>query len=322
MKRRIPLQLLILPLLLAAATWGCSEKCDSCPDCATFEDVTQEEVEEDITVDDTEDDTEEEDGEGDADEEELACVIPEVLCEAGAHGEYGLCVPDSELIHVPAGSFTMGTDGGEDNPAHSVSLAGFFIDQFEITNARYLACVEAGCCTPPQYDGSYTGRQPYYGNPDFDNYPVIFITWHQAQEYCENLGKSLPTEAQWEMAARGDDGRRYPWGDDSATSARVNYNTPINGDTQEVGTHSPGASAFGAEDMAGNVWEWVSDWYDPDYYGSSPADDPAGPDNGIARVARGGGFASHGTEISTYFRGSYHPMEAFSTLGFRCAQPE
>jgi formylglycine-generating enzyme required for sulfatase activity len=303
---------------LAAAAWSCSDECGTCPDCGVEEDVTADETADDVLPDPVE----EQDAEDAPEEVETRCILPEVLCEAGQHPEYGLCVDDTEIVAVPAGGFTMGTDGGEDNPTHTVNLAAFSIDKYEITNRKYQSCVEAGCCTPPQHDGSYTGRQPYYGNPDYDNYPVIFVTWDQAREYCENLGKALPTEAQWEKAARSDDGRTYPWGDGGPNSTLANFNLPINGDTMEVGTHSDGASPYGAEDMAGNVWEWVSDWYDVDYYSASPTDDPLGPDDGTIKGARGGSFASLGTSLRSYLRGSYHPMEVFSTLGFRCVTNE
>ena len=312
MKTRTVL-LLALPLLLAAQG-GCSEKCDRCPDCETGEDAPL-----DDGVAETEEDPVEEEVQDVPAEEAPGCFLPDIACEAGNHPEYGQCVPDANVVAVPAGSFTMGTDGGEDNPTHSVNLSAFTIDRFEVTVSLYQSCVEAGCCTPPQYDGSYTGRQPYYGNDEFAGYPVIFVDWNQAQAYCEGIGKSLPTEAQWEKAARGEDGRTYPWGNDLPAEAYLNYSSPIDGDTMEVGTHPAGASPYGAEDMAGNVWEWTADWYDPAYYGSSPADDPTGPATGVAKVARGGSFASLGTPIRTYSRDSYHPMEAFATMGFRCA---
>jgi formylglycine-generating enzyme required for sulfatase activity len=303
-------------LLLFPPLAGCSEKCDPCPDCAAAADVPGEDAQEDAA-----EDLVEEDAAGDPQEEEAAgCIIPDVDCESGFHPVYGICVLDEELVHVEAGSFTMGVEGGDDNPAHTVNLSGFSIDRYEVTNRLYQACVEAGCCTPPIYDGSYSGRQPYFGNPEFDDHPVIFVTWHQAEEYCSGLGMSLPTEAQWEMAARGDDGRTYPWGDDSPNATRTNFNRPINGDTEAVGSHVEGASPYGLLDMAGNVWEWTADWYDPGYYGTSPEDDPTGPEDGAAKAARGGSFASHGTETASHYRASYHPMEAFSTLGFRCAR--
>jgi formylglycine-generating enzyme required for sulfatase activity len=318
MKESKKILFLFLCLAPAAAGWACSDECGDCPDCALEEDVAPDEEPGDVPADSVED----QDAEDAADEVEPTCTLPEVLCEAGQHPEYGLCVDDIEIIMVPAGGFTMGTDGGEDNPEHTVNLAAFSIDKYEITNRKYQSCVEAGCCTPPQHDGSYTGRQPYYGNPDFDNYPVIYVTWEQAREYCENLGKALPTEAQWEKAARSDDGRTYPWGDDGPNSTRANFNMPIGGDTQEVGTHSAGASPYGVEDMAGNVWEWNADWYDPDYYGASPSDDPTGPDDGFVKCARGGGFGSLGSSLPGYRRESYQPMEAYSSLGFRCVANE
>jgi len=292
---------------------GCKEKCQNCPDCAIEEDIydaVSEEVIEDFQ-DERDIQFEEVPGE---------CNIPQVVCDSGLHAEYGICVPDSDVITIPSGTFTMGTSGGEDNPLHEVTLSSFEIDRFEITNRKYRACVEAGCCSAPQYDGSYTGREPYYGNPEYDDYPVIFVNWNQAMEYCSGLGKALPTEAQWEKAARGEDGRTYPWGESSPTSTNANFNSPIDGDTDRVGSRPAGDSPYGLSDMAGNVWEWVKDWYSKDYYLNSPANDPEGPENGVAKVARGGGFGSHSQEIRTYYRGSFHPEEAFSNLGFRCVK--
>jgi serine/threonine-protein kinase len=250
-----------------------------------------------------------------------ACSPPGVSCDEGWHPEYGLCLADGEELEVAAGGFDMGAEGGDDLPLHHVTLAAFTIDRTEITVARYAACVAAGCCTPPTYDGSYSGREPYYGNEEFAEYPVIFVTWEQARRYCEGLGKRLPTEAQWEFAARGTDWRPYPWGTDGPSRSLANYDRPReNGDTQPVGAHESGASPYGALDMAGNVWEWVNDWYDPAYYATSPEADPPGPETGVARVVRGGSFASSEDELFAFYRLSFLPAESLATVGFRCAR--
>jgi formylglycine-generating enzyme required for sulfatase activity len=248
------------------------------------------------------------------------CVIPDVSCASGEHAEYGLCILDSDEAVVTAGTFDMGAPSGSEFPEHAVTLQEFRIDVTEITNERFMACVDAGCCDPLSYDGSYTGREPYYGNLQYAQYPVIFVTWDQARQYCECLGKSLPTEAEWEYAARGSDGRLYPWGSDPPDSSLANFDMAQDGDTEAVGDYPDGASPFGVVDMAGNVWEWVADWYDVDYYLSSPSTDPPGPESGVFRVARGGSFGSGATTLYSFYRSSYLPTESFSNLGFRCAR--
>jgi formylglycine-generating enzyme required for sulfatase activity len=262
-------------------------------------------------------------GDGDADgdiesdgDTPRVCVIPEVECADDEHAEYGLCVDDGEELTVPATTFEMGNSVN----AHNVTLSEFAIDRFEVTNERFRACVESGCCRPPHYDGSYSGRQPYYGNGDFDDFPVVFVTWDQAQEYCEGLGKQLPTEAQWELAARGDDGRLYPWGNDAPRDDHANFADVRKGDTEEVGEFEDGASPYGLDDMAGNVWEWVADWYQDDYYDDSPDEDPQGPEDGFTRVARGGSFLSSATDVSTFNRHHFVPTDAYSNVGFRCVR--
>lgn len=250
----------------------------------------------------------------------IECEIPDVTCDTGEHSEYGLCIPDAQEVFVPGGTFVMGAASGDASPEHSVTLSAYQMDRYEVTNARYEACVDSGCCLPPTYDGSYTGRQPYFGNVDYADYPVIFVTWEMARQYCEGQGKRLPTEAEWEFAARGDDGRVYPWGSDPPTSGMAQYDMPRDGDTAEVGAHIVGGSAFGLQDMAGNVWEWTADWFDADYYLSSPQTDPLGPDTGVAKVVRGGSFASENTKLYAFYRAAHLPSESFSTVGFRCAR--
>ncbi len=262
------------------------------------------------------------DADGDAgnDGGERECVIPEEECDDGEHAEYGECVSDDEEVTISAGSFEMGAPTGDDFPLHDVTVDEFRIDRYEVTNQRFAACVDAGCCDPPTYDGSYSGREPYYGNSMFRRCPVIFVTWEQARQYCEGIGKRLPTEAEWEHAARGDAGRPFPWGNESPTSSRANFDRAISGDTMEVGRREDGGTPEGVQDMAGNVWEWVADWYSTTYYDESPSDNPQGPDSGVSRVARGGSFGSSSTELYTFYRMGFHPSESFSNVGFRCAR--
>ncbi|MBI3536650.1 MAG: SUMF1/EgtB/PvdO family nonheme iron enzyme, partial [Chloroflexi bacterium] len=180
----------------------------------------------------------------------------------------------AEMVSIPEGEFLMGsglndTQGASDEkPQHLVYLDAFMMDKFEVTNALYKKCVDARSCARPSESKSYT-RSSYYGNPSFDNYPVIYVSWNDADTYCKWLGKRLPTEAEWEKAARGTDGRIYPWGN-SFEKNRLNSIESGRDDTTEVGIFPTGASPYGAQDMAGNVWEWVADWYDNKYYFINP----------------------------------------------------
>ena len=183
------------------------------------------------------------------------------------------------LVFVPAGTLHMGgLDVYADNdelPYHDVTLKAFWMDQTEVTNGMYGLCVQAGTCRPPQKPSS-AKRPSYFGDSAFQDYPVIQVTWGDAQAYCAWAGRRLPTEAEWERAACGDDMRTYPWGDEPPSTRYANFNSLVR-DTTRVGSYPAGASPYGALDMAGNVWEWVSDFYDVDYYLTAPTADPAGP---------------------------------------------
>ena len=220
---------------------------------------------------------------------------------------------------VPAGNFIAGSDNGfpEEKPVHTVYLDDFYIDKFEVTNALYKACVDAGVCSPPQKTGSFT-RSNYYGDSEYDNFPVVFVTWEEAQAYCQWRGMKLPTEAQWEKAARGTDGRIYPWGNDASPS-NANFNDSV-GDTTAVGSYENGKSPYGVYDMAGNAWEWVADWFSSTYYLETPLTNPTGPALGEYRVLRGGSWHDDSTIITTSNRG-WNQLEYFENtdFGFRCA---
>jgi len=234
-------------------------------------------------------------------------------------------------VFVPAGNFLMGStdshvaamkancptcDFLNETPQHSVYLDDFWIDRTEVTNAQYARCVASKECQPPAMDSRTS--VPYYSDPKFADYPVIYINWNNAAAYCKWAGRSLPSEAQWEKAARGTNGWLYPWGDDNPNLYMLNYNLYI-GATEKVGSYATGASPYGALDMAGNVWEWVNDRYGFDYYSESPDQNPAGPSSGETRVMRGGSWFDQDPIVRAANRG-YQPFDlSLHNLGFRCA---
>jgi len=226
-----------------------------------------------------------------------------------------------EMVYVPAGEFSMGSEEGDsdEKPAHVVSLDAYWIDKFEVSNDQYALCVADGTCSRPSSVKSYR-RDSYYGNPAYDDYPVVYVNWNQADAYCRWAGGRLPTEAEWEKAARATDERTYPWGDAAPTCSLANYAGCV-GDTSEVGSYPAGASPYGAMDMAGNVWEWVADWYDSGYYGKSSLQDPTGPASGSSRVLRGGSWLDAGNSVRSADRDGRNPADAYYNLGFRCVSP-
>lgn len=241
------------------------------------------------------------------------------------------------MIYIPAGQFVIGSQPNEDDaaadeqPQHTVYLSGFWIDQTETTNAQYRQCVAAGVCRPPEYAISYT-RPHYYDDPAFDQYPVIWVSWEDANTYCRWAGKRLPTEAEWEAAARGSQPRRYPWGNEWPDGRLANLcdihcefdyrHIDIDdhyADTSPVGSYVDGASPYGLLDMAGNVWEWVADWYAEDYYAWTSERNPQGPQYGTERVMRGGAWNMWQQDIRTAAREKGRPVVTYPNVGFRCA---
>ncbi|MCJ7624282.1 MAG: formylglycine-generating enzyme family protein, partial [Anaerolineaceae bacterium] len=223
-------------------------------------------------------------------------------------------------VYMPAGEFLMGSENGEadEKPQHTVSLDAYWIDQIEVTNAMYAQCVANGVCRPPASSGSNTQDQ-YFGNPEYDQHPVIYVTWDDANTYCNWAGRRLPTEAEWEKAARGSDARICPWGNDAPNTSLLNFNWAI-GDTTAVSSYPAGVSPYGVFDMSGNVWEWVADWYDSNYYNISPVENPQGPSSGGRRVLRGGSWYYEVNFIRAAFRFSADANSMLNDLGFRCAQ--
>ena len=299
------------------------------------------------------------DGDGYGDPGVTVCPFPETDCDndnasvyPGAHefcdgidnqcpGDEGFGhVDENCVVQIPAGSFTMGDHFAEGDswelPLHKVSISAFEMDGHEVTNAAYEACVNDGACVPP-LDSSSPTRASYYGEPAFAHYPVIWVDRSQAEEYCSWAGMRLPTEAEWEYAARGrillsEAYKRYPWGDtitcDDANHGRGGTVHPcynhagLENDTHTVGTYA--ANVYGLYDMAGNVWEWVQDWFDDTYYQTCAEDDvvydPQGPAGGTERVMRGGSWDEDFMYVRISYRIGEQPATALHRIGFRCAR--
>ena len=241
------------------------------------------------------------------------------------------------MIYIPAGDFTMGSnDYDGEKPIHTVYLDAYYIDKYEVTVGQFRKFVEAtGYKTDAEKGGGtyvYTGsnqekkadanwRNPYFNQSD--DHPVVCVSWNDASAYASWAGKRLPTEAEWEKAARGTDGRKYPWGNtwDPSKCNNGESNSPDGYDrTAPVGSFPQGASPYGVQDMAGNVWEWCQDWYDKDYYQSSPARNPTGPSSGSYRVLRGGSWSFTQIICRTTRRLYANPQIRSDTDGFRCAR--
>jgi formylglycine-generating enzyme required for sulfatase activity len=236
----------------------------------------------------------------------------------------------ANMAYVPAGEFFMGCDRSKPKekcnivelPLHKVYLSDYYIDRTEVTVASYTACLAAGACTEPIRTYSDEHKNYFY-NPSFDNYPVIFVTWFQARDYCTWAGKRLPTEAEWEKAARGRNSTRmYPWG--NATPGCNTANIKVGrkqcvGDVREVGSYSADTSLYGVVDLAGNVREWINDWYDPGFYRASPYKNPTGPNKGMYVVMRGGRFDNVWTAARVASRRTIGPNDYGAGIGFRCA---
>jgi formylglycine-generating enzyme required for sulfatase activity len=226
------------------------------------------------------------------------------------------------LVYIPEGAFEMGTQTGEPDelPVHTVSLEAFWMDQTEVTNAQYAACVAGGGCGPPYSVASNT-LSKYYGVAAYANYPVIFVSWDDATAYCKWAGRRLPAEAEWEKAARGGlEGAIYPWGDEApvCTPGRQNgaQYSSCSDDTVPIKTFTP--NGYGLYDMAGNVYEWVADWYLSSYYASSVLQNPMGPESGVYRLLRGGAWYFANSSLRVADRYYLEPTYSSSLLGFRC----
>jgi formylglycine-generating enzyme required for sulfatase activity len=254
-------------------------------------------------------------------------------------------VDGATLVYVPAGRFTMGLTPSQgqfllnlcsqllsecetrlyleySSPAHTVQMDGFWIGQTEVSNAMYAQCVRDGSCSLPRRSRSGT-RDLYYDSPNYANYPVIYVNWYAADTYCNWAGGSLPTEAQWEYAARGSGGWIFPWGDTAPDADQANIHR-LQEDLTSVDAYPAGASPFGALNMTGNVWEWVADWWLPDAYTkASSLVNPTGPSSSQDyKVGKGGSFWWSSGAGSPGIHDYYAPDQDGSAVGFRCAFSE
>lgn len=255
--------------------------------------------------------------------ESLGYVPGRLACSESCTFDASGCVP-AGMVLIPGGPFEMGSnDDPEEQPIRQVELSPFYIDLHEVTVAEYTACVDSGMCLAP-----VAGPSCNYMVAGRESHPINCVDSSRAQAYCGWIDggvKRLPTEAEWEKAARGDDARTFPWGDAPLPSCShlIMNDGGVGcgvGSTWMVGSRPMGASAFGALDMAGNVWEWVSDWYGPSY---DPAEtvDPTGPGMGTLRVLRGGGwYHSMAADFTATHRHEVAPDLADAYIGFRCVQ--
>jgi len=257
--------------------------------------------------------------------ESLGHFAGALACGAGCEFDVSGCVPPG-MVLVPGGEFTMGSDMGssDEEPVRVVQVDSFYIDQTEVTVSSFGLCVSAGVCDEPSTGGSCNWMVAGRGN-----HPINCVDWSEATQYCGWVGggtKRLPTEAEWEKAARGPDARVYPWGDAPAPSClHVVMDAGTGGgcgmnSTMEVGSKPLGNSPYGAQDMSGNVWEWVSDWYAGSYE-AGDTDNPTGPASGYSRVLRGGSWYFN---RSNFFRAAgrlgVNPTSSYGYVGFRCAR--
>lgn len=224
-----------------------------------------------------------------------------------------------KMVFIPGGEFTMGTDSESaqenEKPAHTVFTDPFWIYQTQVTNAMFRVCVEAGVCI------KHVGEvDPHFFDPEYDDHPVVYISWQEALSYCEWQGGRLPTEAEWEKAARGSSDRFYPWGEISAGPDVVNAANAV-GDTTAVGSYPDFPSFYGVLDMGGNVREWVMDWFDPLYFSISPRENPTGSATGTEKVLRGAGYFDPYPMSETTNRASHEPASPGINRGFRCVIP-
>jgi formylglycine-generating enzyme required for sulfatase activity len=222
------------------------------------------------------------------------------------------------LIYIPPGDFIMGSNdhASDESTKHTVHLDGYWIYQDQVTNIMYARCVNMRGCGYNVIDEI----NPRFKDPAFANHPVVFVFWQDAMDYCNWVGGRLPTEAEWEKAALGEDGSTYPWGDEHPDPGFANVFNYF-GDTRPVGNFPNGRSEYGVLDMGSNVREWVFDWYDPDYYLISPRNNPKGPETGETKVLKGAAFGDPYQYAKRANRLNHVPNSPGINRGFRCVVP-
>ena len=223
-------------------------------------------------------------------------------------------------VYIPEGSFIMGANDKtflSSYPEHQVYLDAFWIDQTLVSNAMFAKCEQAGVC---KYFYSLPKYNPYFGDPAYASYPITYVTWYDADQYCQWAGRRLPTEAEWEKAARGTDGWMYPWGNTAPDETLTNFKQSNIGGTVSVYSYPAGASPYGILGMAGNVREWVADWFNPKYYDHSPDRNPQGTTRGNEKSLRGGSYLDDARGLLVFKRFSHDPKSPGANRGFRCVQ--
>jgi formylglycine-generating enzyme required for sulfatase activity len=282
-----------------------------------------------------------------------ALVVPAATAVASVSSTPAVAPCPPGMLLIPGGSFFMGSDDGLalEKPAHQVVLAPYCVDEFEVTVDKYKACSDAGRCKragmtndwPDMTDKERRAFDPLCNSRDpvgRGQHPVNCVDWEMANKFCAEQGQRLPTEAEWEFSARGPDGRKYPWGDDDPGAGRLNacgkeclawgqkngvdekamYDADDGfPNTAPVGSFPKGASRYGVQDVVGNVWEWVSDWYGE--YGKAEQKAPAGPAEGTEKIIRGGSWnGSYASWVRPTFRYKDSPAKRSYGIGFRCAK--
>lgn len=253
----------------------------------------------------------------------MLAMAATVWCAGPAAGDQGMRdmvgTDDAPLVLIPAGEFDMGAGDHEgepdERPKHRVYLDAYYIDRHQVTVSRFAKFIEATKREPPRFwnDGHLQ---------EGGELPVVGVDWLDAETYCQWVGRRLPTEAEWEKAARGTDGRKYPWGNDEPTSRHANFGKQESEELplSPVGRYEAGKSPYGVYDMAGNVWEWTADWYDENYYRQSAPRNPQGPPQGLSKATRGGAWDRHQFNLRATNRTGMTPTNRLRSLGFRCAQ--
>ena len=242
---------------------------------------------------------------------EVLTLVPAATGPAMEVGSRYYYVDGTSLVAVPAGEFMMGAEG-EDNPEHTVTLGDYWIYATKVTNRQFALCEASGECTSPNAEDN-----PNYQDSGRANDPVVGISYDQAVAYCSFVQGRLPTEAEWEKAARNPDGGLFPWGDAAPSCDLANFNNCVGGTTNVI-NYQTAVSFYGVLDVVGNTFEWVADWYAADYYANSPGENPQGPESGTTRSVRSSSYASDADQISITNRTTEDPQNHRPDIGFRC----